>query len=135
MNEILLALVALLAAGGVKSPWPKVIPPIPPVPPVPPFPPPPHIGPGANAAPPVQQIPPTGTPPALTTRLYTIKKNDYPSGLAARATGNGARWKEILPLNPTLQVVQGHTPQGAPATYVQPWDPGQVIAVPTDWKV
>jgi hypothetical protein len=59
---------------------------------------------------------------------WIIRSGDSPFAIAQKLTGQGARWKEILPVNPTLKVVQkGGT------TLVQPFNPGQRITIPTSW--
>jgi hypothetical protein len=64
--------------------------------------------------------------------LYQIRTDvfDTPYGIAKRLTGNGNRWREMMPLNPTLKEI---TVKGV--TQVTPWKPGsQSIWLPADWK-
>lgn len=57
---------------------------------------------------------------------YTIQHGDYPVGLAKRFTGDGNRWREILPLNPQLK---RHSKTGN----ITNFHPGVVIKVPDSW--
>lgn len=57
---------------------------------------------------------------------YMIQAGDYPVGLAKRFTGDGNRWKEILPLNPKLK---RHPKSGN----VTNFHPGVVLVIPDSW--
>jgi nucleoid-associated protein YgaU len=68
--------------------------------------------------------PAAAAPPAPTSFKYTIQSGDNMWAIASKLTGSGARWKEFLPLNPTLRLV---------GQQVQPFMPGQVILLPIAW--
>lgn len=57
---------------------------------------------------------------------WTIRGNgDWPSKVAQTVVGDGSRWREILPLNPTFHVqANGNIPQ---------WTPGRVVQLPPSW--
>jgi hypothetical protein len=80
------------------------------------------------------EVPPP--PPALPASLdYRIKdQSEVPYILARRFTGDANRWREILPLNPTLKVVQKKDAAGKiTTTLVEPWYPGLVVKLPGAW--
>lgn len=93
----------------------------------PPFPPPAPIPP-----------PPNGPAPG---GLHTLRDGETPFLLAKARTGDGNRWRELLPVNPDLEVRQTREPpleQGGPpgkviATHVVPWNAGQVVRLPAGW--
>lgn len=79
--------------------------------------------------------PPGGAPPGgvvvPTAYTYTIKSGDYPSGLAAKATGNGGRWRELLAANPEMTTYQDAKGQ----TQIKPWNVGYTFKVPPGWNL
>jgi hypothetical protein len=82
----------------------------------------------------------TTDPPAVQPALpatfdYRIKdQSEVPYILARRFTGDANRWREILPINPTLKVVQKKDAAGKiTVTLVEPWFPGMVIKLPGAW--
>lgn len=66
-----------------------------------------------------------------TAYTYTIKSGDYPSGLAAKATGNGGRWRELLAANPEMTTYQDAKGQ----TQIKPWNVGYTFKVPPGWNL
>lgn len=61
---------------------------------------------------------------------FKIRKNDIPYKLAEYYTGNSARVKEILEVNPGMKsVTKGGT------TFYEPWNVGEIILLPASWKV
>jgi nucleoid-associated protein YgaU len=117
---LMLVFVAWLIGGGNKQ-APGTPPPFPTPAPVPP----------PTTAPAPAPAPPT----SLAT--YTIKSGDTPFGLATRATGQGSRWTELRPPNPELKTVQTKDPDSGKviATHLVPFNPGQVIKLPSTWPV
>jgi len=113
---------------------PPIIPGIPPIA-VPPFVPP--VIPPAWLPPIVTTTPPIitpATPPAYTAPpqgVYTIKSGDFPSGLAAKATGDAGRWREIRDNNPGMTIVTDAKGQ----TQLNPWNVGDTINVPAGWNL
>lgn len=82
------------------------------------------------------ETPPGGAPPGggvitPTAYVYTIKTGDYPSGLAAKATGNGGRWRELLAANPEMSTYTDNKNQ----TQIKPWQPGYTFKVPPGWNI
>lgn len=110
--------------GGFQWPWIPAGWKPPEVPPVIPGggpPPPPDGGGGPPAG------PPPGGPPEV--KVYTIKSGDYPSGLAAKRTGNAGRWRELLQANPEMSTYTDSKGQ----TQIKPWQVGQKIVLPPGW--
>jgi hypothetical protein len=72
--------------------------------------------------------PPPGVLPTSLGTPYLLRTGDIPSGLAKWYTGNGARYKELIPLNPTLAL-------GGPYG-VTGWNElvGQNIWLPFSWN-
>lgn len=136
--------------GGPPPPPPGGPPPPPPGGPPPPpggvpggfpFPIPPGIDPFNPATwqlPPGLQLPgwpPTGTtppplePPIGGTMPFVVRYGDRPYGLAKYYTGNGARFRELEPLNPQLGPM---VTTGGVSNY-QNWQAGLVITLPAEW--
>jgi hypothetical protein len=99
--------------------------------PVPPIPPDPEI--------PGQNLPPGVSPddgaymsdPSNPVFVYQIQATGVqtPYAIAKRYTGDGNRWREIMPINPRLKEVKVGT-----VTQVVPWVPGtQMIWLPMAW--
>jgi len=103
-------------APGAAAPAPGAMPPPPPAPGLPP------PTPGAGPA-------PSGAGP--TANPYVILANDGigtkgPSKLAAVWTGNGNRWRELIPANP-------HKRLNAKGDNFATWYAGEVIQLPASW--
>ena len=60
---------------------------------------------------------------------WTIRSGDYPSGLAVKLTGNAARWRELLLVNPGMRAYQDK--QGR--TQLSGWTVGATVNVPPAW--
>lgn len=142
MSTLLLLLVAWMLGGkaATTTPAPAPAPGGSPGPLPPPFPPPapiPQVPSGPLPAPQGVPAPPPFVPapaPAPAGTTYIIKSGDNPSMLAKKATGDGMRWRELLPVNPSLKVVQTRDDSGKLiATHVQPFNPGQVLNWPAGW--
>ena len=81
--------------------------------------------PGTAAAPPIMSSAP-GAPaaaPVLVPPVYSIKSGDSPSKIAQSYTGDGNRWRELLPLNPDKS---NNISKGV--IY-----PGQTLKIPPAW--
>lgn len=86
-----------------------------------------------GATPPIG-TPPVSTPPvAVAPTERVLKAGDTAWGFAQSYTGNGNRWRELLPINPTLREVPGKTTGGKTTVFVQPWNPGQKVKIPVSW--
>jgi nucleoid-associated protein YgaU len=97
------------------------------------FPSPQPIPPGPIPVPVPAAPPPVAQPPAAAA-TYVIKAGDTPFGLAKRFTGQGSRFKELLPPNPELKVVDTRDDNGTIiATHYVPFNPGQVLKLPPTW--
>lgn len=59
---------------------------------------------------------------------WTIRTGDNPSKMAAGLTGNGNRWRELVPVNPGYKVVQING-----VTQISPWRVGQRVVLPPSW--
>jgi hypothetical protein len=129
VNILFLLMLAYLFGGESKTAPTQQAPAPAPVPP--PFPspqplPPVLPGPFGVPAPPAQ-------PPAAA-KTYVIQSGDSASAIAKKFTGNGGRWRELLPPNPNLKVVQTRDESGTiMSTHVVPFNAGQVLNVPASW--
>jgi nucleoid-associated protein YgaU len=87
------------------------------------------------AATPVSYPVPTATPAASAKPgvngdgTYTIQSGEGAYQIAQKLTGNGARWKELLAVNPTLKT---YTAANG-STQIKPWGAGQRITLPSSW--
>lgn len=81
-------------------------------------------------------VTPPGTQPPeqLTAYPFKIRSGDIPYMLASYYTGNGARVKEILAVNPGMKAVT-KTVNGKKTTFYQPWNVGDTINLPLSWDV
>lgn len=57
---------------------------------------------------------------------FRLRNGDLAANLAKHYTGDGMRWREIMPLNPKLKIVNGRP---------DPWYAGLVVKLPLDWRV
>lgn len=109
---------------------------------------------------------PKPVPVPTSGKTHVIRSGDTPSAVAKLYTGDGGRWRELLPENPALRVRQvresppvaaarpgledaGDSGRGVArqrpssrvsgpggrivATYVEPFNPGQVLRLPSTW--
>lgn len=87
---------------------------------------------GAAPAPGTPNVPaPAPSADTTVSATYTISTTDGigpkgPSGLARAKTGNAARWKELIPVNPQKKL----RPDGSNFTH---WFAGEVINLPQSW--
>lgn len=79
-------------------------------------------------------VPTTPKPEPSTNMIFTVRWGDFPYGLAQYYTGQGARFKELEPLNPQLgPMITRQGPKGSYSIY-QNWAPGLEIQLPASWK-
>ncbi len=60
---------------------------------------------------------------------WIIKSGDTGFGIAKKVTGDGNRWREIIPVNPGMST---YTDKNG-ATQIKPWQIGQRISLPPSW--
>jgi peptidoglycan hydrolase-like protein with peptidoglycan-binding domain len=60
---------------------------------------------------------------------WTLRAGDTGAAIAAKLTGDGNRWKDLLGANPGVKVVTAANG----TTQLSPWNPGQVVQIPSSW--
>jgi len=86
--------------------------------------------PGLPGMPGIPGIPMPGVDPQQQPMPFVIRMGDRPYGLAQYWTGDGARFRELEPLNPQLgDLAPGGTQPPYPG-----WIPGNTILIPIEWN-
>lgn len=86
-----------------------------------------------HPAPPPPPTPLKPPAPPVSQIVRVLKSGETAWGLANEYTGDGNRWRELLPVNPTLKEIAGTTTDGKKTVFLNPWRVGQTVKIPPAW--